>query len=303
MRLSAKTTVASIERLTRPGRFVAAAVTLAVLSVALVCVVGAATAFAACEAPKFEPELLEERVYSTRAHIEAAVLIGNTLPAPEVEWGGEYAPAEGGGGSPPPPKKPGESPWTLAGGGTIASDEIAVELGAKDGTGATILHHLSPKTIYYARFHVKVKCSSTEEFAVEEQFRVEETKAVSEPEVARYSGGGPTTFRVGATSPTTAVGEAQVESNGAETLYEFEYALSENGKPGTWEAFSSGEGSAEHEGVVTVAEDFADPEAKLTGLKPETTYFVRLKASNKEGVTIQNTNLGQRSLRLRRLSR
>ncbi len=256
------------------------------------CVVGAATAFAACEAPQFEPELLEELVYSTRAHIEAAVLIGNTLPAPEVEWGGEYARAEGGGGPPPSPKKPGEAPWTLAGGGTIASDEIAVELGAKDGTDATILHHLSPKTIYYARFHVKVKCSSIEELFAEDEFKVEETKAVLAPEIPKHSTG-PTTFRVGATSPTTAVGEAQVESNGAETLYEFEYALSENGKPGTWEAFSSGEGSVEHEGVVTVAGDFADPEADLAGLKPETTYFVRLKASNKEGVTVQDTYEGR----------
>ncbi len=256
------------------------------------CAVGAATAFAACEAPQFEPELLEERVYSTRAHIEAAVLITNAPSAPEVEWGGEYAPAEGGGGPPPPPKKPGEPPWTPAGGGTVANNEIAVELGAKDATDATILHHLSPKTIYYARFHVKVKCSSTEELSAEEQFKVEETKAVAAPEIPKHSTG-PTTFRVGATSPTTAVGEAQVESNGAETLYEFEYALSENGKSGPWEAFSSGEGSAEHEGVVTVAADFADPEAKLIGLKPETTYFVRLKASNKEGVTIQDTYEGR----------
>ncbi len=266
---------------------------LVFFGVAFACVVGAATAFAACEAPQFEPELLEERVYSTRAHIEAAVLITNAPSAPKVEWGGEYAPAEGNGGPPPPPKKPGEPPWTLAGGGTIASDEIAVELGEKDETGATILHHLLPKAIYYARFHVKVKCSSIEELSAEDEFKLEETKAVSAPEVARYFGGGPTTFRVGATSPTTAVGEAQVESNGAETLYEFEYALSENGKPGEWKPFSSGEGSAEHEGVVTVAEDFADAEAKLAGLKPETTYFVRLKASNKEGVTVQDTYLGR----------
>ena len=287
MRPSAKIVI-SIEH---PGLLFAVLI-LVFFGVAFACVVGAATAFAACEAPKFEPELLEERVYSTRAHIEAAVLITNAPSAPEVEWGGEYAPAEGGGGPPAPPKKPGESPWTLAGGGTIASDEIAVELGAKDGTGATILHHLSPKTIYYARFHVKVKCSSIEELFAEEQFKVEETKAVAAPEVPRYSRG-QTTFRVGATSPTTAVGEAQVESNGAETLYEFEYALSENGKPGEWKPFSSGEGSAEHEGVVTVAADFAEPEAKLAGLKPETTYFVRLKASNEKGVTVQNTYLGR----------
>ncbi len=287
MRPSAKIVV-SIEH---PG-LLFAVVILVFLGVAFACVVGAATAFAACEAPQFEPELLEERVYSTRAHIEAAVLITNAPSAPEVEWGGEYAPAEGGGGPPAPPKKPGESPWMLAGGGTIASDEIALELGERDRTGATILHHLSPKTIYYARFHVKVKCSSIEELSAEDEFKVEETKAVSVPEVARYSTA-QTTFRVGATSPTTAVGEAQVESNGAETLYEFEYALSENGKPGTWEAFSSGEGSAEHEGVVTVAADFADPEAKLAGLKPETTYFVRLKAGNEKGVTVQNTYLGR----------
>ena len=39
---------------------------------------------------------------------------------------------------------------------------------------------------------------------------------------------------------------------------------------------------------MSVAEDYANPEASVTGLVPETTYFVRLRASNENGEIIQN---------------
>ena len=39
---------------------------------------------------------------------------------------------------------------------------------------------------------------------------------------------------------------------------------------------------------MSVAEDYAKPEATVTGLTPETTYFVRLRASNENGKIIQN---------------
>lgn len=227
--------------------------------------------------PQFRGEPLQEEVYATRAHIEAYVLLGNT-EAPEAKWQGEYAPAEKDGKPPPAESKS----WIAAGGGTTFSTPIFIALGAKDdAVGATILHHLTPSTTYYARFHVKDEGGPAEETY---EFT---TPAVTKSEVAKTLNG-PTTFRVEVTGPTSAVAKAQIETNGAQTEYSFEYALPEGGHPPaesslSWAPFTSGA-----TGTVTVAEDFATPEPKLTGLASETTYYVRLKASNKEGVTVQN---------------
>ncbi len=125
------------------------------------------------------------------------------------------------------------------------------------------------------------------------------TLPAGEPEIARdlsYDGYSfsedPSTFTIvpggGGLTPTSAGFTAQVESNGAATEYHFEYALAEDGHaPGSsspsWKLFST-DGS----GSVSVAEDYAKPEATVTGLTPETTYFVRLRASNENGKIIQN---------------
>ena len=70
--------------------------------------------------------------------------------------------------------------------------------------------------------------------------------------------------------------EARVESNGAETEYSYSYATQEAEEKGEWTSVPGGSGK------VTVAEDFAEPEARLTGVTANTTYYVRLTASNEK---------------------
>ena len=52
----------------------------------------------------------------------------------------------------------------------------------------------------------------------------------------------------------------------------------------SWKLFTSNA-----TGTITPAEEYAQFKAKVTGLAPETTYYVRVKASNKEGELIQTT--------------
>ena len=127
--------------------------------------------------------------------------------------------------------------------------------------------------MYYARFHVENVAKET----VSRTFSFT-TRPVAAPEIAHYTveregvttftGG--STFRFETTGRTGAFAKAQIESNGAQSEYTFEYAPAEGGHAPaegspSWAPFTSGAG-----GTVTVAEDYADPEAKLTGLAPET---------------------------------
>lgn len=70
----------------------------------------------------------------------------------------------------------------------------------------------------------------------------------------------------------------EVNREGAETAYQFEYA---EHPTGPWSLVPGGGGS------VTVAENFVKPEVKLTGLAAETTYYVRVKATNVKGTTTE----------------
>jgi hypothetical protein len=257
-----------------------ARVLLAVV-VSLAALAAAAGPALACEPPQFHPGLVEEHVFSTRAHIAAS---GTTGPTAEASWHGEYATSEA---------LLDEGKGIAAGGETFklqtpgTSLPFVFALGAEDETSNSnpefsVLHHLEPSTPYFARFHVKADCGEAEHtFSFT-------TTPVAKPEIAKISNSenGHTTFRGGATGPRSAAFTAQVESNGADTAYVFEYTT-EPGNPGSWKAFTSGAS-----GVVTVAEDFANPEAKLTGLSPETTYFVRVRAENEKGETVQNKYLG-----------
>jgi hypothetical protein len=79
--------------------------------------------------------------------------------------------------------------------------------------------------------------------------------------------------------PTFAEFQAEIQSNGAETEYHFEYATTEA-------ALEEGKGVpvSGSAGSITEAEDFAEPVGHLTGLSPETQYYVRVVASNVKGV-------------------
>jgi hypothetical protein len=267
----------------RPGRLGRISRALAVAPLAAL-----AIAFAplpvpalAADSPQFEGVLKEEAVYATRAHIAVEVFTGEV----ELEWHAEYAPAEEN-GEPPPANSP---LWILAGGGTTTQNALGtfpfqevLFLGADPGgtyphSGA-IARHLTPGTAYYARFHAE-----NAEGMAEKTFAFT-TTAVTKPEVAK--------FQVAATGPTSAAASAQIETNGAQTEYRFEYAPAEGGhapaeESPSWTLFTSGA-----TGTITVAEEFAIPEAKLTGLTPETEYFARVRAVNEKGTVIETHSSG-----------
>ncbi len=241
-----------------------------VLAVLVVACVLPSTPALASEPPVFESEPYQEVVYATRAHIEVYVHMGITSIPPESKWHGEYAPAEADGEAPPV----GSPLWVPAGSETLQEDFPRIGLGVFDvGAGVKMLQHLKPSTTYYARFHAENAGGMAEK-----TFKFT-TTAIAKPEVSQYIGGG-SSFRVNATSPSSAAATAEIETNGAQTEYRFEYAESANGP---WKEFTSGA-----IGTVTVSEDFANPEATLTGLAPETTYYARVKLKSAEGEVIEN---------------
>jgi hypothetical protein len=204
--------------------------------------------------PQFE-ERVEVIVYPTRVHVVVHVFNGG----PEFKWHAEYATSEAG-------------PWTPAANGTVqAGVDPSIFLGTEPA--GDLLHHLTPNTTYYARFHAENKEGSAVKTVT---FT---TKVIARPEIAEDLIGKGTTFTIDPTGPHTAVAKAQIESNGAETKYTFEYAPAEaNGQ-------APGEGSPswvpfEPTGTITVAEDFTRAEVKTTELSPETTYYARVKATN-----------------------
>jgi hypothetical protein len=220
--------------------------------------------------PTIGGELHEEEVYATRAHIDAEVVENGY----KGTWRGEYAPAEG--GHEPVANSPS---WKIAGSGELhglgGASIQDLTLGTvptiathnKSAVDRPILHHLKSGTHYYARFVVEgtsptvTKTERTFEFT---------TLPAGKPEIPYLEKEGPA-------SPTTAVFVGQIDGNELETEYHFEYTTTP-GNASSWMPFTSG-GS----GSISVAEDYADLEAKLTGLAPETTYYVRVRASNGDG--------------------
>jgi hypothetical protein len=216
--------------------------------------------------PGIRGTLFENRVFSTRAMQEAEVETFDT----EAHWQAEYSTNTNG-------------PWTAGGEGTLSGNGTGhISIGAPDETTGSgfgpevfhVLHHLTPSTTYYARFTVEDPggtASRTFEF---------KTLPVAKPEIARSHNEpeGYSTFQagfleIGGTSTSKPV-RGQVETNGLKTEYAFEYAQAEGGP---WTSFAAG--------TITVAEDFADLHAVASGLTPETTYFIRLRASNEKGST------------------
>lgn len=233
----------------------------------------------ALPAPTIEGELVEPKISSTWAFVAAYIQTnpGHVSPAPSFTWSGEYALAGPNGEPPSPPAKPGEAPWTAAGGGTYTGS-LEASLGSPVlASSHLVLHHLTPERTYYARFTVADEGGSFERL-----FKFA-TKPAAAPEVAPTIAG-QTTFTDVKLKPTEASFTAQIESNGAETAYSFEVAPTETGP---WSAFNVGA-----TGTISVAEDYAEPVARLTGLTPEHTYYVRLKTSNSLGSRVQSTYFG-----------
>ncbi len=231
----------------------------------------------ASEPPDLRHPTIEMETYSTRVSIQET-LDNNGLP---TEWKAEYITAKA---LEEAEKHKEEAKWIPVNGeAESGGGSERVRIGAPEPLVPgiySVLHHLDPETAYYARFVAKNADSPPE--AIETiPFT---TLPAAKPEIPQP--GSDVEFEGAATSDTTAGFKASIENNGAEsgTEYSFEYAEDQAGQAGPWKAFTSG-GS----GTITSSEDHAEVTAGVAGLKPETTYYVRIKASNEKGETIQST--------------
>ncbi len=175
-------------------------------------------------------------------------------------------------------------PWTVADSGTCPAGNENCEDG--DGDGAEISRiprHLKPSTHYFARFIAENpfgKAEKTLKFT---------TTAVGPPEFlnGECKEGSPNPLGVDRSNddhpnmcfdapmlPTSVAISAEIDGDGASTEYHYELAAS---LIGPWAPVSGASGS------ITVAEDFAQREAHLLGLSPETTYYLRALAVNEKG--------------------
>lgn len=229
--------------------------------------------------------LQQEEVRSTRAHVEAFFVVesGNAA-TPEEKWRAEYKELSSGEG--------GE--WLSAGGGTTRLASLFIAAGEFDQpVASTILHYLKPDKDYAVRFKVEA-CGKIAE--AEPEFR---TSPVSRPELARVVIDGAPYFHAGAVSPSSAVAEAQIESNGSPTEYYFEYSTEPSA---SWNDFSNyfeyltkereWRPVAGNPGIVTVEKDFVIAKATVSGLTPETTYYFRVKAKNGVGESVYTECVG-----------
>jgi hypothetical protein len=154
-----------------------------------------------------------------------------------------------------------DGPWTLG-------EEEVISKG-EQLSSAYLIRYLAPATHYYARVVAENELGSAEAAA---EFT---TVPVSSPEITEL-----TLARLNANDieigTTYANFVGHIETNGADTKYHFAYSTSQ---AGPWIPASGASGS------VTVAEDYTEPEVALTGLKPETQYYLRGIAENEAGAT------------------
>lgn len=220
---------------------------------------GASSAFAA--GPPYLHEFGASDVHATRSVLEAG-LQGN---GSETSWKFEYA----------------TSKSALESGLGIAAQSgfIGPGLGAPSQPGERSpygeIGHLDPETRYYARVIVANAFGSAEETTA---FTTTAVKAPEVGSIESLTEVENTSATVFLTSREPLAGDSNirgVETNGLQSEYRFEYATEEKG------AYALIPGCS---GLVTVAEDFANPKCHLEGLMPEETrYYVRLAATNAKG--------------------
>lgn len=182
-------------------------------------------------------------------------------------------------------------PWT-----TVQTKSFPPLPAGESGDLEPISHHLEPATAYYLRAVVTNAAGTVTEtkftselehkaipnaefFTTHPILAPEFWKSTYDPMIENPPGvysGGSAEHRFGCAVHTTSLEcFSYLETNGAETHYEFAYSQSQGGP---FTKFAVG-----GEGAVTKAEDFAEPTATATGLEPETTYYVRLDAVNSAG--------------------
>jgi hypothetical protein len=224
-----------------------------VLALCVSLVLGAGVAGALAAVPPEFGSLPHARLLTqTSASKFRVSIVGNELP---VTWGLEWAEAENG-------------PWKAMpnGEGTIPAAAPPELIEAGELTG------LAPDTTYFVRIKATNAAGSTTEPALTEP-----------PE--RF-----TTFplqprgdmsAVEAVTGTGAKVAAGVYPDNFETRWRFEYATSE---AGPWMAPASASGTIAQ---AEAGEELHRVEATLSGLKPETHYFVRLAAENEHGALVE----------------
>ncbi len=227
--------------------------------------------------PYFIVKNFEQEIHSTRVRLQGD-LRANGL---KTTWQTAYAI---GGEKCDPPAEEKACSWIVTNSdteGTETEGDIFTSLGNEtDASGLNILRHLKPATQYYARFFAENEAGKVTEIL---PFK---TLPVAAPEVPPFHGNnGPnsefgSTFTIGAPTSHSFQIKAQIESNGAPTTYQLEYALLPTGP---WTICASGS--------VSVAEDYADPSVQCTGLSPETKYYGRVTASNEKG-NVEHTKHG-----------
>jgi hypothetical protein len=255
-------------------------VLLVSLAAAFVSIAGAASALAAGEAPTlrwvtavyFQDNSEDALIaFSTRMFAEASIGVDGL----NTKWRAEYSTSksalEDGSGT---VASSGEQAGDIAGGGQNIPFGPLIE----PKQGPHMVHHLVPGTHYYARFFAE-NADGTAVLPFEFT-----TAAVARPEIAQYESGDPvskgghTSLEASATGQTTAAFKAEIETNGAATDYSFGYSESPSGPYTTCTS-----------GSISIAEDYAWPEFHCNGLAPETTYYVRLLATNEKGTTEQTS--------------
>jgi hypothetical protein len=154
----------------------------------------------------------------------------------------------------------------------VVASESNHEKGLTGGLGAS-LKHLAPETTYYVRFFAETASggSLTEKL----EFTTPPPSAPEFVSESEQEGLRSDKESIDKADVSAGFKSAEIEANAAETTYSFEYATSE---AGPYTPFPSGA-----TGKVTATEEAASPEASLTGLAPETTYYIRVVAENAHG--------------------
>jgi hypothetical protein len=235
-----------------PGARGPRALVLPALALLLVTVAfGAAgtPAFAAGKAPDIQ--LSTKEIHATR--IEAEMNI--TLNGPAVPWTIEYSEKEGG-------------PWIPALSGTAEEGQPSAVVGG-------IIGQLKPATKYYLHATASNASGSSKP-----QTRAVTTLPLGVPAIPfEYLPNEADSFNIFELGTTFAKFKAAIEAEGSDTQYSFESATSENG-PYVPVAGASGS--------ITAAEESAVVGGQLEGLMPESSYFLRVKATNKLGTVIDS---------------
>jgi hypothetical protein len=206
-------------------------------------------------------------IHATRAAFSGSIQAYEA----ETQWRVEYSPSENG-------------PWTTGTSGTMikTSEDYPLPIGSREGAQ---IRGLAPETKYFARLAAENEfghaTSQTVHFT---------TTGVGAPEIlepencgesdvfgTRSSGEveGVNFLFCGSVFTASAEGRAHIESDGAKTEYNIEYSSSASGP---WAPVASGAN-----GSIDAAQEWSEPQIQLTGLEPETPYYVRVTASNSKG--------------------